>query len=75
MRKRESQRVMDENYHEAMMNCLPWTLRSRARKAVKQREEDAWEGKLAQQRASWKGRTARMLWATTNQHRLIRVFG
>lgn len=72
--KRETQREHDAIYAAALLNSRPYRLRERERKDAQQRDADIHAGRQTQARASMRGAAARLLWATENQARLIRVF-
>lgn len=74
MQFKESQRYKDQTYANALRNSTFRRLRDREEEAKIKRTIDAIEGVNKQRAASQKGRVARMIWATANQHRLIRVF-
>ena len=72
--KKETQREMDQNYRDALRNSTPYALKQRAAKQKEAQNLAIWDGKREQRNASYRAATARVLWATRNQDRLVRVF-
>jgi hypothetical protein len=72
--KKETQREHDEILHEARVVSRFANIPARERQAKAQRERDIAEGRAKERHASLQGVKARMLWATKNQRRLVRVF-
>lgn len=70
----ENQRIKDQNFRNALKNSTVKRLKEREADAKVARDLAIQEGRAQEKRASMRGAAARMLWATKNQLRLIRVF-